>query len=177
MHQQRAVALHCTHACPVLSAASAQGAEPSAGAGRCAPWNLPSWGFLPPLRHNHTPTAWRHSLARGKNSWEQKATRGRRRRKEDEHHRPLARGTTTPCPLAQTHATYNGNSPRRGEGPTPTTRRPESTSTKANAAGLSARRLAPSHTPFGGMRWLVDSYSRCGADSAPRHNHTPTGYL
>eukprot|EP00962_Isochrysis_galbana_P003555 scaffold1008_cov96-Isochrysis_galbana.AAC.2 len=34
----------------------------------------------------------------------------------------------------------------------------------------------PSHTPFGGMRWLVDSYSRCGcgADSAPRHNHTPT---
>eukprot|EP00962_Isochrysis_galbana_P013609 scaffold3855_cov108-Isochrysis_galbana.AAC.2 len=32
----------------------------------------------------------------------------------------------------------------------------------------------PSHTPFRGMRWLVDSYSRCGADSAPRHNHTPT---
>eukprot|EP00962_Isochrysis_galbana_P027873 scaffold8774_cov158-Isochrysis_galbana.AAC.5 len=28
--------------------------------------------------------------------------------------------------------------------------------------------------PFGGMRWLVDSYSRCGAGSAPRHNHTPT---
>eukprot|EP00962_Isochrysis_galbana_P008106 scaffold2202_cov136-Isochrysis_galbana.AAC.9 len=48
-------------------------------------------------------------------------------------------GTTTPCPLAQTHATCEGNSPRRGEGPT---RRPESTSTKANAAGLSARRLA-----------------------------------
>eukprot|EP00962_Isochrysis_galbana_P044441 scaffold17249_cov126-Isochrysis_galbana.AAC.8 len=24
------------------------------------------------------------------------------------------------------------------------------------------------------MRWLADSYSRCGADSAPRHNHTPT---
>eukprot|EP00962_Isochrysis_galbana_P032965 scaffold10947_cov123-Isochrysis_galbana.AAC.4 len=22
------------------------------------------------------------------------------------------------------------------------------------------------------MRWLADSYSRCGADSAPRHNHT-----
>eukprot|EP00962_Isochrysis_galbana_P026724 scaffold8309_cov116-Isochrysis_galbana.AAC.5 len=32
----------------------------------------------------------------------------------------------------------------------------------------------PSHTPFGGMRWLVDSYSHCGADSAPRHDHTPT---
>eukprot|EP00962_Isochrysis_galbana_P033916 scaffold11425_cov102-Isochrysis_galbana.AAC.6 len=34
----------------------------------------------------------------------------------------------------------------------------------------------PSHTPFGGMRWLVDSYSHCGADSAPRHDHTPTGF-
>eukprot|EP00962_Isochrysis_galbana_P010938 scaffold3065_cov141-Isochrysis_galbana.AAC.4 len=32
----------------------------------------------------------------------------------------------------------------------------------------------PSHTPFGGMRWLVDSYSHCGADIAPRHDHTPT---
>eukprot|EP00962_Isochrysis_galbana_P050725 scaffold22080_cov125-Isochrysis_galbana.AAC.3 len=30
----------------------------------------------------------------------------------------------------------------------------------------------PSHTPFGGMRRLADSYSRCGADrySALRHN-------
>eukprot|EP00962_Isochrysis_galbana_P017020 scaffold4884_cov122-Isochrysis_galbana.AAC.2 len=40
----------------------------------------PLWGRQRPTARSYSHTAWRHSPARGKNSWEQKATRGRRRR-------------------------------------------------------------------------------------------------